>query len=98
MIRQISELEKMAREMIGDGGAPNLFFVSQGGVIITVSRSFEVAYSHWRGLPRDIETALEGRNYGVICSTSPIEDDSPKLRTYDDSEGYRRMYPRAAAS
>jgi len=85
MKRKIESLELMAREMVGDGQSPNLYFVSLEGVIITVTRDFRTAHAEWSSLPTNVETMLEDRKNGVICDTSPIEDGSPILRTYDDS-------------
>jgi hypothetical protein len=83
---KIRQLEKLACEVIGDGGSPNLYFVTESGRgVILVSRDFDAAYDCWRFLPRSIETTLEDRKIGVICSTEPEEDDSKKLVTRDDS-------------
>jgi hypothetical protein len=83
--RKIPEFEEMARHKVGDGAKPNLFFVSINGVILTVTREFEVAYDHWCSLPTDVETCLEDRRTGVICTTTPIEENSTRLVTYDDA-------------
>lgn len=88
MKRKIKEFESMATNLIGDGKTPDLFFVSEQGVIITISRSFDTAYNEWKGLPRNIETALENRSYGVICSTSPDDENGNKLVTWDDSRQF----------
>jgi len=93
---KIKELESLASEWIGDPDAPELFFVSSGrrGVVM-IARDFEAAYRHWQDLPRNIETTLEGTHYGVICDTSPREDNSTRLRTYDEAhmfKAYRKQY------
>jgi hypothetical protein len=83
---RIKKLEELASEVIGDGLSPNLYFVTEEGRgVILVSRDFDAAYDCWRFLPRSIETTLEDRKFGVICSTQPEEEGSKKLRTYDDS-------------
>jgi len=88
---KIRQLEELASEVIGDGGSPNLYFVTEAGRgVILVSRDFDVAYDHWRHMPRSIETSLEDRKIGTICSTQPVEDGSKELTTYDDSYYYHR--------
>jgi hypothetical protein len=83
--RKVEEVEAIARKVVGDGKSPNLFFVSQEGVILTVTRDFELAYQQWRALPRNVETALEDRKNGVIADTGPVEEGSKRLVTTDDS-------------
>lgn len=82
---RIELLEGLASQLIGDGQTPNLFFVTIAGNVQLITREFDTAYDYWRFLPRNIETTLEDRLTGVICSTEPIEDGSTKLVTYDDS-------------
>ena len=90
--KKIESLEAMAREMVGDGQSPNLFFVSIEGVIVTVTRDFGLAHRQWQSLSRSQETALEDRKFGVICSTEPQDGNSKKLATWDDSQSFLRMY------
>ena len=85
---QIKQLNTLATEMVGDGQSPNLFFVSIKGNIMLVTPEFDTAYDYWRFMPRDVETALEDRQNGVLASTEPVEDESNRLVTYDDA---RRM-------
>ena len=84
-MKRIELLEKLASELVGDGKSPNLYFVTVEGNCVLVSIDFDVAYDYWKYLPRDVETALEDRFAGIICSTEPIEDGSKQLITYDDS-------------
>lgn len=91
-MKRVPALELLATNVVGDGGVPNLFFVSIEGVIITVTRTFSVAYDHWKSLPRDKETALEDRKWGVICSTGAREEGSSQLITIDDSSRFEKMY------
>lgn len=86
---KIPFLEEIATRAIGDGQSPNLFFVSMDreGVMM-ISRDFYHAYSYWKGLPKNIETALEDRLWGVICSTEPKSETDPTLVTYDDSDRF----------
>ncbi len=89
---RLSFLEKLAREMVGDGKNPNLFFVSSEGNIILISRDFDVAYMKWRQHAErpDHESALEDRHTGVIASVEPESDDpDAKLIVIDDSEMFR---------
>ena len=84
--RKIAALEDMARTMVGDGGSPNLFFVTDRGVVVSVSRSFDVAYAHWQDLESlKGECALEDRQTGVLASRSPDEERGPGLFTCDDT-------------
>lgn len=92
--RKIEALELLAREMVGDGKSPGLFFVTDRGVVVTVTRSFDVAYAEWQLLAdaRPLrECALEGRKYGVIADVSPDSDDpGSRLVRCDDSREFRR--------
>lgn len=84
---RIKQLETLASNVIGDGKSPNLYFVSEFSKgVVMVSRDFDAAYSYWKSLPRTIETSLEDRKIGVICSTCPVADGAAKLVTYDDSQ------------
>lgn len=89
--RKIERLEALARECVGDGRQPDLFFVTDQGVVVTVTRDLTVAHTHWRELARRfplVESALENRQYGVLASVAPEEDDSPKLHVHDDVQGF----------
>jgi hypothetical protein len=84
-------LEKLARDLVGDGKEPNLFFVSSNGNIILISRDFEAAYRKYRehARTRDHETALEDRKTGVIASVEPVSDEpDAKLIEHDDSRRF----------
>lgn len=91
---RFKQFEDMARDMVGDATMPDLFFVSVGGHIVTISLDFKAAYEEWRVRSRGnkVETALEDRLFGVIASVEPEEDDSPKLVRHDDSGHFVRMY------
>lgn len=92
--KRIKELEKYISVTVGDGKAPNLFFVSSNGANILISRYFDVAYRVWRGLASDrrIESALEDRQHGVLASVEP-ESDAPGARNvvHDDTNMLRRL-------
>jgi hypothetical protein len=84
-IKPAFQLDKLASELVADGKTPNLFFVTVKADCLLATRDFDLAYAYWRQLPRDVETMLEDRLIGVICSTEPVEEHSTKLITYDDS-------------
>lgn len=89
MKQKIPSLQILDSQMIGDGQMPNLFFVSEQGVIVTVTCDFSTAYSAWNKLatqtPR-IECALEDRVNGTIADVGPSEDEpTGKLFRRDDS-------------
>jgi len=89
------ELESLARDFIGDGRVPNLFFVTNRGLVVTVTRHFQTAYDHWQSLASrypQAECALEDRKTGVIAAIEPESDESnARLRPYDYTAtfGYR---------
>ena len=87
---KIKELEELASKVVGDGHGPDLFFVSVEGVVVTVTRNFELAYREWQkySWKCEVETALENRTYGVICDVSPVSDEDKQLRFYDASKDY----------
>lgn len=90
---KIDELEAVARHLVGDGKRPNLFFVSaQPMGLILVTRGFHTAHLIWRQLPKNIETCLEDRLFGTICSNEPEEDDSLKLISLDSSATFLEMW------
>lgn len=93
--RKVAELETLARDMVGDDSTPDLFFVTDRGAVVTVSRDFGTAYRHWRTLaqrsPR-LESALENRRTGVLASVEPDSDEpGARLVIRDDARyfGFR---------
>jgi len=85
--KKINELEALASNLIGDGQSPNLYFVTDRGVVVTVTRSFEVAREEWKQLSRRsprLECALEDRKVGVLASVEPESDEEgAPLRVFD---------------
>lgn len=82
---KIRALEEMARNMVRDGKRPNLYFVTDAGIVVTVTRDVEIATKAWEKLAARrplVESALEDRLTGCISSVEPIEDDSTILRIY----------------
>lgn len=90
--RKIEACEALARNMVGDGKSPNLFFVSIGGTNVMITRDFNAAYHAWRAIPRHIESALEDRKWGTVCSNEPEEDGSSKLVVTDDSRSFMKRH------
>ena len=89
MPSKIPALQSLASDVIGDGKSPNLFFVTDRGVTITVTRNFSSAHAEWTKLANRVprmESALEDRKTGVIASVEP-ESDAPgaRLIAFDDS-------------
>lgn len=79
---RIEALETLAREMVGDGGTPNAFFVTDGGNVTMVTTNEEEARRAWECLADRLplqESALEDRQTGVLASVEPEDDDSPRL-------------------
>ena len=72
-----------AQNEVGDGGLPNRYFVSVQGNVFIVSEDLDEAYTIWRHLPKNVETCLEDRLFGIICDTS-LNEETGKLETYDD--------------
>lgn len=88
---KINELNALANNFVGDNQKPNVFFVTENSDVTMITVNFDAAYDYWCALSQHIETTLEDRQWGVICSTEPFEDGGKELRTYDDSEEFRGM-------
>jgi hypothetical protein len=66
--------------MVGDGGKPNVYFVTHKGHVTTVTVNFEAAYQAWKDvISMTEESALEDRRTGVLASVEP-ESDRPGSR------------------
>lgn len=96
---RIEELEDVARQMVGDSGTPDVFFVALNGNIRLITVDFEVAYSLWRSYAYNrqtcnIESCLEDRQYGVICSNEPIDDGSAQVVINDNSVSFLKNLKR----
>jgi len=94
--KKIKELEFLATRIVGDGKAPNLFFVTDQGNVVTTTRNFHIAYEHWRQLASrlpKVECALEDRRFGCIASIEPKDDGSKVLVKIDDSSLFHKFYP-----
>lgn len=81
-------LNDLPVNMVGDGGSPNVFFVSLEGNVLLISLDFNVSYHFWRLISskRDKDTTLEDRQHGVLASVEPEEEGSDKLIRIDDTE------------
>lgn len=89
MKTKIQELQTLASDKIGDGKSPNLFFVTDEGIVVTVTRDFNLAYRQWLRLanqsPRR-ECALEDRRAGTLASVEPCSDEKgARLEIHDDT-------------
>lgn len=82
--QKIEQLEATARDMVGDGGTPNLFFVTLHGTVIMIARDGEAAHDYWVSLTRRnrCECALEDRQNGVICMAGT--DEAGRWEYFDD--------------
>jgi hypothetical protein len=88
--KKINQLEKLAREMVGDGKSPDLFFVSREGVIITITRDFPRAHQEWQNLLwQNCVCQIENRRYGVICQKDK-DEETGRFFTRDDSAIFLR--------
>lgn len=87
-------LDLLAREAVGDGKAPNFFFVSVEGRVVTVTEDRIAAYNQWKRLVREskwLEPCLEDRLTGTIASVEPNHDETPGFSVFDD---YHRIFRR----
>lgn len=86
-------LNQMARDMVGDGERPDVFFVSINGNVTTVTSSFRTAYEEWLRVSRTkkVETSLEDRVFGVIASVEPEDEGSSRLIRIDSSKEFLEM-------
>ena len=89
---RIERLEALARDMVGDGETPDLFFVTDRGNVVCIETSAPKAYRRWKALAarRPLrECCLENRTYGTICSVEPQSDeDSAPLEICDGYMSY----------
>ncbi len=92
--RAIKELQALATEMVGDSNAPDLFFVTDQGVVVTVTRCFETAYADYHRLAWRwplVECALENRTIGCLASVEPESDEQgARLIRIDDTDMLKR--------
>lgn len=94
--RKIKPMQDMPVTMVGDGGSPDVFFVTDQGVTVTITTHFGTAYNHWRRMARSTpkrECALEDRRWGCICAVEPV-DETPgaRLVTLDDSHVFCKRH------
>ena len=85
---KVKQLNQLASELVGDGKKANVFFVTQKGDVVLVTTDFSAAYRYWNNLAgQRIESALEDRQTGVICSAGMEPSYSDKT---DDFTGPNR--------
>jgi hypothetical protein len=80
------KLNDLASEFVGDCKGVNVFFVSDGRDVVTVSYDFDIAYQHWQQLAGRhplTECTLEDRRSGVLASVGPILDEDTRLVRLD---------------
>ena len=98
---KLEALETLARETVGDGQTPDLFFVTDQGTVVTVTRDFDVASTAWVRLAQagrwQTECALENRTFGVIASVEPEEDESDRMVVCDSRGTFARLSEEDAA-
>jgi hypothetical protein len=87
---KIEAMEALARDMVGDCKTPNVYFVSvfekeNPRGLILISRSFEAAYHVWANLPNTVESTLEDRLTGVVCSCE-FDEEKNRWINIDDSQ------------
>lgn len=73
----LTDLDILARQHVGDGQAPNRFFVSADNHVLTFTSDFETAYDQWLKIARDDRSRmpmLEDRVHGVLASIEKGED------------------------
>jgi len=69
-MRPLEELEDLARQLVGDQGAPNVFFVTdKRGTVVAVILEEEAAL---RFAQRNGSAAVEDRSTGVVWEGGPI--------------------------
>ena len=98
---KLEALETLARERVGDGQSPDLFFVTDQGTVVTVTRDYQIASTAWTRLAMagrwQTECALENRTFGVLASVEPAEDDSDRMVVCDSRGLFARLSEEDAA-
>ena len=87
----MSNYNKQASEMVGDCQSPNVFFVTIESNTFLMTEDFDTAYNVWVNLPKNAESTLEDRQYGVIATNETGEDYSG-FRLYDDSQTFLKSF------
>lgn len=83
--------------MVGDGGTPNLFFVSTCGVIVAILRNGEVAHQMWldlRARNYHVPACLEDRRNGVLCDYDEMEQlnaDGSTIKRWCSIDDYHKF-------
>lgn len=79
-------LDEFARQRVGDGNEPNIFFVSREGRCVAVTVVFSIAYQIWQEIARTVSVTceLEDRLNGCLASVEPVNDHpAARLVKYD---------------
>lgn len=81
---------------VGDGKKPNVYVVTDRGVVVTLTRDGPTGYRHWRTLADRrplVESALEDRVTGVLASVEPDSDEpGARLEVRDDWHMHRATF------
>jgi hypothetical protein len=86
----IKQLNTLARNMVGDGQKPNVYFVTVQGNSVLIATDFAQAYGYWRSLANSrTESALEDRQIGVIADAGYLNEGAPtRWEVRDDSRHF----------
>ncbi len=76
--RKIAKLEQMARNKVGDGKSPNLFFVGVGGGIVAVTRKLAEAKAMAHALAGHV--TVEDRKTGLLYDSQEGAHWEPVFR------------------
>lgn len=92
MAKRIPELEALATQMVGDGGDPNLYFVSTydpktggDGALVGIARSEEIAKGI--GGHYDAAVVIEDRKTGVVwenAASERFQREAAEAELYDN--------------
>jgi hypothetical protein len=98
---RVRQFEDFARSVVGDGKAPNIFFVGIGGNVVLITSDFELAYEAWRsaaGLARgtNVSVVLEDRQTGTLADYDlhEFEIDGKMVQKWDVVDDARRFIKR----
>jgi len=86
---RIRQFEDFARSIVGDGKAPNIFFVGIGGNVVLMTSDFDLAYDAWRSAASfargtNISVVLEDRQNGTLADYDLHEYMDPVTEKTDE--------------
>lgn len=65
MNKRVAQLEQLARDLVGDGRQPNLYFVTLNGKVDMVTVDKDTAMNHYSDL--GVGAAVEDRLTGLVA-------------------------------